>query len=84
MSSLSALPLGDAAEIERRVAVEQQIRQLDERLVAASAVPEPQRALTVATIEPLVMAAEAAVARLASSRVDLEGLSRAELDDDLT
>lgn len=81
-SSLSALPLGDAAEIERRVAVEHQIRGLDEQLVAAAAVPEPRRAEAVAGIEPLVTAAESAVARIASSRVDLEELTRTELDTD--
>lgn len=81
--SLSAQPLGDAAGIERRVAVEQQLRELDEQLVAAAAVPEPARGEALAKIEPLVAAAESAVAAIASGRVDVELLERTqrELDD---
>ncbi len=81
--SLSALPLGDAAEIERRVAVEQQLRELDEQLVTAAAVPEPARGEALAKIEPLVASAESSVAAIASGRVDLEHLERGkkELDD---
>ncbi len=81
--SLSVQPLGDAAGIERRVAVEQQLRELDEQLVTAAAVPEPARGEALAKIAPLVAAAESAVAAIASERVDVEHLERGqrELDD---
>lgn len=75
-TSLSAQPLGDAAGIERRVAVELQLRQLDEQLVAAAAAPEPGRGETLAKIEPLVAAAESSVAELARGRVDLDEVER--------
>lgn len=81
--SLSALPLGDAAEIDKRVTLELQIRQLDEQLVAAAAVPQVRRAEVLAEIEPLVTAVESSVAGMASGRVDFEQLKRtqAELDE---
>ncbi len=78
--SLSAQPLGDAAQIERRVAVEQQLRELDEQLVAAAAVSEPARGDALAKIEPLVAAAESSVAAMARGRVDLELLERGQKD----
>ena len=78
--SLSAQPLGDATGIERRVAVEQQLRELDEQLVTAAAVPQPARGEALARIEPLVAAAESAVAAIASGRVDLEHLERGQQD----
>jgi hypothetical protein len=73
---LSDQPLGDAAQIEERVAIEQRLRQLDEQLVAAAAVPRPERDGLVARIEPLVTEAEAAVARLATGRLDLDQFER--------
>jgi len=76
--SLAALPLGDAAQIEQRVLLDQQLRQLDEQLVAASAVPQPRRDEVVAGIAPLVAAAESSVAGAASGHVDLEQLRRAQ------
>lgn len=81
--SLSAQPLGDAAAIERRVAVEQQLRQLDEQLVMAAAVPEPGRRDAVAKLEPLVAAAESSVAALASGRLEIDEVTRTqkELDE---
>ncbi|GAB3451330.1 hypothetical protein [Actinophytocola sediminis] len=78
--SLAALPLGNAAEIEHRVTVEQQIRQLDEQLVAAAAVPQPQRDAAVAQIEPLVSAVETSAAGIAAGRVDLELLRRTQAE----
>ena len=80
---LSDQPLGDAAAIERRVAVEQQLRALDEQLVVAAAVPEPGRREAVAKLEPLVTAAESAVAELASGRLELDEVTRTqkELDE---
>ncbi len=78
--SLSAQPLGDAAQIERRVAVEQQLREVDEQLVAAATVSEPARGDALAKIEPLVAAAESSVAAMTRGRVDLER-GQKELDD---
>lgn len=74
--SLAALPLGDAAQIEVRVALDQQLRQLDEQLIAAAAIPPSAREPVVARIEPLVAAAEAAVATAAAGHVDLDLLRR--------
>jgi hypothetical protein len=76
-TSLSARPLGDAATIEQRVAVEQQILRLDEQLVAVAGDAD-----RVAEIETLVTAVERTVARLAVGGVDLDLLTRgqAELD----
>lgn len=81
-TSLSGQPMGGVVEIEKRVAVEQQILQLDEQLVAAAAVPGPRRTELLAEIEPLVTAVESSVADSASGRVELDELKRtqAELD----
>lgn len=80
---LSDQPLGDAAAIERRVAVEQQLRQLDEQLVVAAAVPDPGRRDAVAKLERLVTAAESSVAALASGRLEIDEVTRTqkELDE---
>jgi hypothetical protein len=77
---LSDQPLGDVAAIERRVAVEQQLRELDEQLVVAAAVSEPARGDALARIEPLVTAAESAVAAIVSGRLDFEQLERGQKD----
>jgi len=80
--SLSGQPMGDAVEIEKRVAVEQQILQLDEQLVAAATVPGPRKVELLAELEPLVAAVESSVADSASGRVELDHLkqTQAELD----
>ncbi|HYQ63944.1 hypothetical protein [Actinophytocola sp.] len=77
--SLDAQPMGDAASIEQRVTIEQQIQQLDQQLVALSAAPG---ATGGADLEPLVSAVERAVAQLATTGVDMDLLMRnqAELD----
>lgn len=81
-TSLSNLPMIDAPEIEKRVAIEQQILQLDEQLVAAAAVPGARKAELLAELEPLVARVEAAVADNAAGRLEVEQLKRtqAELD----
>ncbi len=81
-SSVAGQPFGDAAGIEQRVGVEQQILQLDEQLVAAAAVPGPRKAHLLAELEPLVSAVESSVADLASGQVEMDQLKRtqAELD----
>jgi hypothetical protein len=64
--SLAAIPLGDAASIERRSAVEQKIQQLDQRLIGMAHVPDAARHEGVAALEPDVAAAEAEVGALAT------------------
>lgn len=76
--TLSAQPLGDAAAIERRVTVEQQLLRLDQHLVTVARVPGPDTAARIAEIEPQVAAAEKAVADLATEGID--PLPRDELD----
>jgi hypothetical protein len=73
--SLNAQPMGDAVAIERRVAIEQRILQLDQELVAVAG-----NANSVAEIEPLVAAVEQAVTRQATSGLDLLPRDQAELD----
>lgn len=68
--TLSAQPLGDAAAIERRVTIEQQILQLDQRLVAVAAVPGPDTAAGLKELESLVTSVERAVANLATATLD--------------
>lgn len=62
--TLAAQPLGDAGAIEQRVDVQQQILELDQRLVAVAAVPGPSTAGRVAELAPLVASVEQDVARL--------------------
>jgi hypothetical protein len=76
--SLSAHPLGDAAAIEQRVTIEQQILQLDQHLVAVAAVRGPDTAATITALEPEVASVERAVANLATASID--PLHRDELD----
>jgi hypothetical protein len=76
--NLSAQPLGDAAGIEQRVTIEQQIRQLDEHLVAVAGIPGPDTAARVADLEPQVTSVERAVADLATKGI--EPLHRDQLD----
>lgn len=75
--SLDAQPMGDAATIEQRVTIEQQILRLDQRLVTVASV-----AGDVAGLEPLVGVVERAVTQLATGSVDVDTLVRnqAELD----
>jgi hypothetical protein len=65
-TSLAAVPLGDAASIERRSAVEQRIQQLDQRLISVALAPDAARGDAVAALEPEVAAAEAEVGALAT------------------
>ena len=64
--SLAAMPLGGAAEIERRVAVEQRIQQLDQRLIGLASAPEVARREAIAAMESEVAATEAEVGALAT------------------
>jgi hypothetical protein len=64
--SLAAVPLGDAATIERRTAVEQRIQQLDQRLIGMANAPEAARRDALAAMGPEVDAAEAEVGALAT------------------
>lgn len=68
--TLSAQPLGDAADIEQRVTVEQRIFRLDQRLVAVTRVPDPDTAAAIAALEPEVTSVERAVADLATRNID--------------
>ncbi|MDT5076989.1 MAG: hypothetical protein QOJ80_1626 [Mycobacterium sp.] len=64
--SLAAIPLGDAASIERRSTVEQHIQQLDQRLIGLASAPDAARQEAVAELEPEVASAEAEVGKLAT------------------
>jgi hypothetical protein len=63
--TLAALPLGDAAAIEHKVAVERRIQELDGRLIALAAAPNDARRAAVSALEPEVAAAESEVSALA-------------------
>lgn len=63
--TVAALPLGDAAAIERQVAVQHKIQELDRRLISFAVAPEPARREAVDGLEPEVAAAEAEVGTLA-------------------
>jgi hypothetical protein len=65
-TSLAAIPLGDAASIERRAAVEQHIQQLDQRLIGLAGAPDATRQQAVAALQPEVDAAETEVGALAT------------------
>jgi hypothetical protein len=64
--TLATVPLGDAASIERRSAVEQRIQQLDQRLIDLAVAPDSARRDAVAALQPEVAAAEAEVGALAT------------------
>lgn len=64
--TLAALPLGDAGAIERQVAAQHRIHELDRRLIALAAAPDSARREAVAGMEPEVTAAEAEVGKLAT------------------
>ncbi len=83
-TALSSQPMGGAVDIEKRVAVEQQILQVDQQLVAAATVPGSRKAELLAELEPLVTAVESSVAANAAGRLELDELKRtqAELDGD--
>lgn len=72
--SLDAQPMGDAATIEQRVTIEQQILQLDQQLVAVATAPGATAG--VGGFEPLVSAVERAVTQLATTGVDMDMLMR--------
>jgi hypothetical protein len=63
--TLAAVPLGDAAAIERRVDVERRIQELDGRLIALAAAPDEARRAAVSALEPEVATADNEVAALA-------------------
>lgn len=63
--TVAALPLGDATAIERQVAVQHKIQELDRRLISFAVAPEPARREAVDGLEPEVAAAEAEVGTLA-------------------
>jgi hypothetical protein len=69
--SLDAQPVGDAVAIEQRVAIEQQILQIDQQLVAVAGT-----AGDTAGFEPLVSTVERAVTQLATTGVDMDMLMR--------
>ena len=62
--TLAALPLGDAPSIERKVAVEQRIAELDCRIIQLAVAPDAARREAVAALEQEVAAAEAQVGAL--------------------
>lgn len=64
--TLAALPLGDAVAIERQVAAQHRIQELDRRLIAFAAAPDAARREAVTAMEPEVTAAEAEVGKLAT------------------
>lgn len=64
--TLAGLPLGDAAAIERQVAVQHRIQELDRRLIALAVFPEAARRESVAGMEPEVVSTEAEVTALAA------------------
>jgi hypothetical protein len=63
--TLAALPLGDAASIERRTATEQRIQSLDRRLIALAGAPDATRRDAVSALSAEVDAAETEVGALA-------------------
>lgn len=58
--------LSDGAFVESRVSVEQAALAIDERLIAAAALPAGHRTAAIAAVEPVVVALENAVAALAA------------------
>ena len=70
--TLIALPLGDAPAIERQVAVQHKIAELDRRLISFAVAPEPARREAVAGLEPEVADAEREVGALAVQQPNLE------------
>ena len=58
--------LADGAFMESRAAVEQAALAIDERLIAAAALPAAHRTAAIAAVEPAVVALEAAVTALAA------------------
>lgn len=66
------LPLGDAGAIERQVAVQHRIQELDRRLISFAAAPDAARREAVAGLEPEVASAEAEVGALATGGTGLE------------
>lgn len=64
--TLAALPLGDAAAIERQVVAQHRIQELDARLIGYAAAPDAARRDAVAALEPEVAAVEAEVGSLAT------------------
>jgi hypothetical protein len=63
--TLAAVPLGDAASIERRAIAEQRIQDLDRRLIALAVAPDAARRDAVSALEAEVDATEIEVGALA-------------------
>lgn len=66
-NTLAALPLGDADAIQRKVAVEQRVAELDRRLIAVALAPRSALREAVEKLTPDVDEAEAEVGRLATN-----------------
>lgn len=73
--------LSDGAFIESRVSVEQTALAIDERLIAASALPATHRSAAIAAVEPAVVALEGAVAALAVPNSGAAAATQQALDD---
>lgn len=65
--TVAGLPLGDAAKIERQVAVQHRIQELDRRLIALAVFPDAARRESVTGMEPEVTSVEGEVAALAAA-----------------
>lgn len=64
--TLAALPLGDAAAIERQVVAQHRIQEIDARLIGFAAAPDAARRDAVAALEAEVAAVEAEVGKLST------------------
>jgi hypothetical protein len=71
-ATVADLPLGDAGAIERQVAVQHRIQELDRRLISFAVAPDQARRDAVAGLEPEVAAAEAEVGALATGNFGLQ------------
>lgn len=70
VTALRANPtLSDAAFMESRSSIENAAQAIDERLIAAAALPRGHREAAIAAVEPDVVALEASVASLATPAV---------------
>ncbi len=84
--AVESVGVDDPAAIEGRVAIQQQIAQIDKQLVAAASAPEAARSAALARLEPLVADVEEATGRAVVDGAELDALERtsAELDDTAT
>lgn len=84
--SIDQAPMDSVVSIEQRVAVQQQIVQVDNQLVAAAAVPGDGGVAALARIDALVVAVEASAAKVLFGAVDPGWLEKtqAELDNSIS